>query len=250
MIVGLSHDVDSIRKDLRHVWRVRGRFTVRQLLLHALGVRNLYDNLADLMEVEEERGVRSTFFIPAVLFNLDEVEGCLKQLVEGGWEVGLHFVVEGRQLKALLRMERRRLEDLLGMRVEGVRTHNLAVDEGLLKLYGVEGFIYDSSLRAEEVGRSSPFKVEGAGGLVECPIGVMDADLFGRLHLSEEGAFRWTLSRVEEAEGRGEGAFTLLFHQESLSMKGGRIYVRLLDELLKRYSAAPLRRLVEAVERG
>jgi hypothetical protein len=48
-----------------------------------LGVRNLYDNLADLMEVEEERGVRSTFFIPAVLFNLDEVEGCLKQLVEG-----------------------------------------------------------------------------------------------------------------------------------------------------------------------
>ena len=135
MTVGLSHDVDSVKRSLRHVWRARGRFTVKQLVSHFLGVRNLYDNFTDLMELEERLGVRSTFFIPTVLFNVEEVEDHLKSLVKGGWEVGFHFVVEGSQLKSLIKMERRLLEETTGVEVAGVRTHNLAVDERLLKMY-------------------------------------------------------------------------------------------------------------------
>ncbi|RLF10022.1 MAG: hypothetical protein DRJ69_03670, partial [Thermoprotei archaeon] len=159
MLIGLSHDVDSVRKPFRHVWRVRDRFTVKQLLLHALGVKNLYDNFVDLMELEESQGVRSTFFIPVVLFNLDDVEDHLKRLVKGGWEIGLHFVVEGSQLRALLRMEKEYLASLLSTSIEGVRTHNLAVTKELLRLYDEEGFVYDSSLRMEEEGRSTPFRL-------------------------------------------------------------------------------------------
>ena len=248
MLVGLSHDVDSVRKPFRHVWRVRDRFTVKQLLLHALGVKNLYDNFVDLMELEESQGVRSTFFIPVVLFNLDDVEDHLKRLVEGGWEVGLHFVVEGGQLRGLLRIERERLASLLNASIEGVRTHNLAVTRELLRLYDEEGFAYDSSLRMEEESRSTPFKPSFTERLVEVPIGVMDADLFGRLRLSEDKAFKYVVEKLNEAKHRGERAFTLLFHQESFSMKGGRVYAKLLEEVASRYRAATLREVVRDVE--
>ena len=227
MLIGLSHDADSIKKPFRHIWRVRKRFTRRQLLAHALGLKNLYDNFSDIMALEESLGVRSTFFIPVVLFDLSEIEDTLKELVRGGWEIGLHFVVEPYQRAALVEMERDWLEQLVGTRLLGVRTHNLAIDEGLMAIYARRGFLYDSSYRMEEVGRSTPYEHEA--GLVEVPIGVMDADLFGRLRLSEEKAVRYVEHKMTRAAERGERAFAVLFHQESFSMRGGRIYKRLLE---------------------
>lgn len=248
MLFGLSHDVDSIRRGFKHVWRVRDRFGLRDLLAHLLGFKNLYDNLADLMEVEERLGVRSTFFIPVVLFRLDEVVDVLRELVKGGWEVGLHFVAEPYQRRGLVKMEREFLESLLGVVVRGVRTHNLAVDEGLMSVYAGLGFLYDSSYRMEEVGRSTPFL--HSCGLVEVPIGVMDADLFGRLRLSEEAAFRYVEGKVKAAMDRGEAAFTLLFHQESFRMRGGRIYGRLVERLLELGEAYKLIDLVSKLGLG
>ena len=227
MLIGLSHDADSIKKPFKHIWRVRKRFTRRQLLAHALGLKNLYDNFSDIMALEESLGVRSTFFIPVVLFDVGEIEDVLKELVRGGWEIGLHFVVEPCQRAALVEMEKDWLEQLLGVRLLGVRTHNLAIDERLMAIYARKGFLYDSSYRMEEVGRSTPYEHEV--GLLEVPIGVMDADLFGRLRLSEEKAMRYVEHKMARAADAGEKAFTVLFHQESFSMRGGRIYRRLLE---------------------
>ena len=227
MLIGLSHDADSIKKPFKHIWRVRKRFTRRQLLAHALGLKNLYDNFSDIMALEESLGVRSTFFIPVVLFDVGDIEDVLRELVRGGWEIGLHFVVEPYQRAALVEIERDWLEQLLNTRLLGVRTHNLAIDERLMAIYAQKGFLYDSSYRMEEVGRATPYEHEA--GILEVPIGVMDADLFGRLRLSEEKALRYVEHKVAVAAERGEKAFTVLFHQESFSMRGGRIYRRLLE---------------------
>ena len=227
MLIGLSHDADSIRRPFKHIWRIRRRFTRRQLIAHALGLKNLYDNFSDIMELEESLGVRSTFFIPVILFDLSEIEDTLKELLRGGWEIGLHFVVEPYQRAALVEIEKDWLEQLLSAPLLGVRTHNLAIDERLMVIYARKGFLYDSSYRMEEVGRSTPYKHEA--GLFEIPIGVMDADLFGRLKLSEEKAVRYVEHKIARASERGERAFTVLFHQEAFSMRGGRIYGRLLE---------------------
>ncbi len=242
MLIGLSHDADSIKKPLRHVLKVRKRFSRRQLIAHVLGLKNLYDNFRDIMAFEDDLGVRSTFFIPVVLFDVCEIEDTLRELLEGGWEVGLHFVVEGAQRAALVRMEKEWLEELLGRELEGVRSHGLVIDEDLMSDYARAGFTYDSSYRMEQVGRSTPFP--HPSGLVEVPVGVMDADLFGRLHLSEEKALRYVLRKVEKASARGEEAFVLLFHQESFSMKGGRIYRRLVETLLEENKAFKLSDLI------
>jgi len=242
LLIGLSHDADSIRKEFGHVWKVRKRFSRRQLLAHLLGLKNLYDNFQDIMAFEEEMGVRSTFFIPVVLFDVGEIEDTLRELVKGGWEIGLHFVVEGTQRAGLARMEKEWLEDLLGIRLEGVRSHGLIIDDRLMEAYARIGFTYDSSYRMEEVDRSTPFR--HPSGLIEVPIGVMDADLFGRLHLDERKAMKYVMKKVERAAQRGEKAFVLLFHQESFSMRGGRMYRDLLKGLLEENKAFKLLDLI------
>jgi len=245
MLVGLSHDADSIRRSFKHVWKVRHRFTLKQIVSHALGIRNLYNNFVELMELEEKHGVRSTFFIPVVFFSLDELEDVLKELVKGGWEIGLHYVAEPIQRRALLRLEKTMLEEKIEHTVNGVRTHNLAVNKELLRLYAEEGFIYDSSYRMEEVGQSTPFMISSEVSLTEVPIGVMDTDLFGRLHLSENKALRYVLHKLRTCKEAGEKAFTLLFHQESYSMKGGRIYSKILEEVVSSTEAYKISELLD-----
>ncbi len=231
-LIILTHDADSIRRPLRHILQRRSRFKLTDMLRHILGFDNLYNNILRLAEFEESLRVRSTFFIPVQLFPLEEIESDLKDLAKRGWEIELHYVFEPVQPEALFRMQRDYFESMLNVKVRGVRVHNLQVSDRLLDLFEREGLIYDSSLRFEQVERSSPFRIRER--LIEIPIGVMDADLFGRLHMSEQRAYRYVLRKIEEAVSRGERVFTLLFHQESFRMIGGRIYRDILEELHRR----------------
>ena len=226
MRVVLTHDVDSVRKPLSHVLKVRARFRLRDLIMHLLGLTNLYDNIPLILELEEEVGVRSTFFIPVFLFPLELIEDELRELTRRGWEVGLHAVIERVQPLGLLRMQLEMLEEFVGSRPRGVRSHFLIADQRTLDFYAKLGFAYDSSLRVEEAARWDPYEVRP--GLIELPIAVMDADLFGRFRLSEERAWRYILRKLERARQEGARTFVLLFHQESFRMRGGRLYRRLL----------------------
>jgi peptidoglycan/xylan/chitin deacetylase (PgdA/CDA1 family) len=226
MNVVLTHDVDSIKKPLRHVLAVRKRFTKRDLALHFLGFKNLYNNIDELVSLEDKYGCRSTFFIPVDLFPLSEIIDVVRSMKAKGWEIALHFVTEGNQEAGFVSMKKEFLESHIG-ELLGVRTHNLIVNETLLSIFEKSGFKYDSSLRAETVKTYKPFKVRKR--LVEIPIGVMDADLFGRLKMNEEEAKRNILARLEKAEK--EGFFTVLFHQESFKMRGGRIYKDILRHI-------------------
>ncbi len=232
VLIILTHDVDSVRRPLKHVLQRRSRFRFPDLLKHVLGLDNLYNNILRVVESEESLGAKSTFFIPVQLFPLEEIESDLRDLLRRGWEIELHYVFEYVQPEALFRMQRRYLEDVLNVKVKGVRVHNLQISDKLLDLFDKEGLLYDSSMRFEQVDRLSPFRIRKK--LIEIPIGVMDADLFGRLHMSEQRAYRYVMRKIEEAITRGERVFTLLFHQESFRMVGGRIYRDILEELHKR----------------
>jgi len=231
-IIILTHDVDSVRRPLRHVLQRRSRFKLKDLLKHLLGLDNLYNNILRVVEFEESLGVKSTFFVPVQLFPLEEVESDLRDIARRGWEIELHYVFEPIQPESLFRLQREYLEEALNIKVRGVRVHNLQISDKLLDLFSEEGLIYDSSLRCEQVRRLTPFRIREK--LIEIPIGVMDADLFGRLHMSERRAYRYVMQKIEKAIAAGEKVFTLLFHQESFRMIGGRIYRDILEELHKR----------------
>jgi len=181
------------------------------------------------MDLEERHGVKSTWFLPAFLFPLELIEDELRGLVRGSWEVGLHAVSEVVQGRGLLRMQVEYFREFLGLAPRGVRFHGLVYRTDLLDQLASMGFVYDSSARVEEVGLKH-FQV--VPGVVELPLYLMDADVFGRLRLSEDRAWKYITWKLERAEKLGAEFVVVLFHQESFRMKGGRLYSRLVEWVL------------------
>jgi len=232
MKVVLTHDVDSISKPFKHIWERRKRFSTKDLILAFLGVKNLYNNVEDIVALEDHYGYRSTFFVPVFLFELnDEVIDMFKGIMRQGWEVQLHFVYEPIQFSGLFRMQKEFFEKVLG-KVIGVRVHMLMFNNEILKVLERERIVYDSSLRIESVNNPNPHTV--GESVLEIPIGVMDADVFGRLKLSESDALKYVYWKMDRAEKAKAKYFTILFHQESFRMKGGRIYKDVLKAISNR----------------
>lgn len=225
MNIILTHDIDSIKKPIRHIWRRRNRYRMRDLIPALIGLKNLYNNIEKIVSLEDKYNFRSIFFTPVFLFNVGDIIDILKDIKKQGWNIQLHYVYEPIQTLGLFRMQKLFFERELGI-VEGVRTHMLIINDALLDMFQQEGIKYDSTLRMETAGTFDPYMVREK--LVEIPIAVMDADLFGRMRLNEEQAFKFILWKMRYAEQRGAKYFTILFHQESFMMKGGRIYERII----------------------
>ncbi len=223
----LTHDADSISKPLLHILRNRKRFSFLELISHIFGFLNLYNNFNNIIELEEDVGVKSTFFIPAFLFPLEDIIDYLRSMEKEGWEIGFHAVIEPVQREGLLKMQFDYLRQFLGFEIYGVRAHYLIYDEKILAYYDKLGLKYDSSIRCETVNRWNPYNFENFS-LVEFPITIMDADLFGRLHMSEKSAWKYITWKINKAISEGAEFIVLLFHQESFRMKGGRLYSKLL----------------------
>ena len=221
MKIILTHDIDSIKKPFKHIWQRRERFTLKDLTLAALGIKNLYNNIEEIVALEDKYGFRSTFFVPVFLFNLNEIIDTLKKIQRDGWEVQLHYVHEPVQHQGLFKMQKIFFEQYLG-KVKGVRSHMLIINKNILEIFRSEGIIYDSSYRSETLGTFDPILINE--NLVEIPIGLMDADIFGRLKLGEKQAWKYILWKIKRAEENGVKYFTIIFHQESYKMKGGRLY--------------------------
>jgi peptidoglycan/xylan/chitin deacetylase (PgdA/CDA1 family) len=231
MKIILTHDADSIKKPFRHIWRRRDRFSTGDLLRSALRTRNLYNNIEDLASLEERHGFHSTFFIPAFLFNIDEVSDTLRSIKNSGWEVQLHYVHHPTQSEGLFRVQKEYFKHKIGS-VEGVRTHNLEVSNETLEMFRKDGIVYDSSYRRETVGTYDVYRIKGH--LREIPVGIMDTDVFGRLMLDENEASRYILWKIQKAREEKARYFSILFHQESYRMKGGRLYKELIGYLAKK----------------
>jgi len=224
----LTHDVDSIRRPIKHVLQRWRRFTFTDLLKHLLRLHNLYNNIEEILALEDRYGVRSTFFVPVQLFPIDEIVDTLRNAIAQGWEVQLHYVYESIQPESLLKLQKQYMEQRLGVKITGIRVHNLVINKELLRIFSKAGILYDSSYRAESLDTYDPVFIEN---ILEIPIAVMDADLFGRLHMNEDYALKYIMWKVSDAQARGYKFFTILFHQESYKMKGGRIYRELLRQL-------------------
>ena len=234
--VFLSHDVDwSFDGPPReHIFQRKERFDEK--LFENTPIDRLYRNFSEFMEIEEKYGVKSTFFFRTQYENGDyrDYHEDIKELVNGGWEIGLHTDPSSVTNVEEIRKEKINLERLTGSKILGNRVHYLSNDEQLPKKLSELDFIYDSSKRKTKDRISNEdMGYEIIDDIIEFPVTLMDAYLFTHMNISEEkivSVVEETLNSCRQLES-DFNLMTILWHDNVLKMKGGRIYPKILEFL-------------------
>ena len=231
----LSHDVDWRRQGppIEHVLTRRDRFDPE--IFEKTKLESLYRNIPEYIELEEKYGIRSTFFFRTLYENgnVEDYEDDIQTLQKGNWEVALHTDPKSVDSIEKIQQEKEKLESLTKKPIIGNRVHFLNYNSDLpLKLKQL-GFLYDSSLRhskdridEKEMGYS---KIDG---LIEFPVTLMDAYLFTHMKIEEKKI----VSEFQKALDVGrnlseENIISVVWHDNVLKMKGGRVYKEILEFL-------------------
>ncbi len=231
----LSHDVDWRRQGapLEHIYVRKDRFDDK--ILKNMAKSNPYYNLPDYMDIEDKFGVKSTFFFRTEYENgiVQDYEDDLRDLSNGGWEIGLHTSPKSIDSMERIANEKRVLEELAKTTIYGNRVHYLGFNKGLPKKLKDLGFIYDSTVRhSKDRINEKEMGYTTIDGILEFPITLMDAYIFTYLKLREEQIIKLVNDTVDICKNLDSGnVFTLIWHDCSLKMKGGRIYPRILEFL-------------------
>jgi len=237
----LTHDVDNISRPLGHVIGVRDRFSRADFLLAILGLKSLYNNIQYVASLEGAKSLRSSFYLLTANYDLSKIAAELRGLVDGGWEVGLHGDFGTHDSAERMSAAVKLFREKTGIDPRGLREHFLQFDYG--KSWMVidgQGFDYDTSVGNRDrlgfrLGMCTPFHPPDSEWrpmrTLELPLVLMDTTLWGYLKRTEEEGMR-DFSALKDSVRRVGGLYTILWHQEALRMKGGRIYPRLLDALI------------------
>jgi hypothetical protein len=238
--VCLTHDVDNIERPMEHVLKTKDRFTKSDLEKAKRGLISLYDNVELIGEREGAEGFRSSFYFLSANYSLEKVRRAARKLKARGWEIGLHGDFGTHDSEAAMKRAVERLTEGIGIRPRGLREHYLRFDfQRSWRVMEDAGFDYDTTVGNNDelgfkLGLATPFHPPDSGWkplrLLELPLSVMDTTLWGYLKRSEEEGLddvRRSMGMVEAVEG----LFTLLWHQEAVRMRGGRVYWKVLKDL-------------------
>jgi len=230
----MTHDIDwPIKGPGRdHIIQRRDRFDNQTLLRITKDESyNPYYGVQELMELEEKHGARSTFFFRPIYddgSSVDQYSQATRELSSKGWEVGVHINDAGSS--SSIEKEKQQVERAAQVSIQGSRVHYLKIKQEDLSLIEKAGLKYDSSVMFSKDSldkRNTGYFVRG--GLVVFPITLMDAYLFTYMHIPEEGIVEQVGKALELASG--SGFMTLLWHDNVLKMKGGRMYSKMLEFL-------------------
>ena len=240
MAIALTHDVDNIARPKEHILRVRDRFTEADFAKAMRGELNLYENVELIATKEAEEGFHSSFYFMSKEYPLEKVRETARKLHATGWEIGLHGDFGTHDSQPEMDKAVHRIQEGLGLTPRGLREHYLRFD--FSKSWAVmenSGFDYDSTPGNHDklgfrLGLATPFHPPDADWcprrILELPLSLMDTTLWGYLKKGEEEGHREVLAAIREVE-KVEGLFTLLWHQEAVRMRGGRIYWKVLKDV-------------------
>lgn len=167
----LTHDVDRPYKTYQSLYYALGNPEKRRYHLSTLlPGANPYWQFENIMALEEDLGVRSAFYfldeqrlrdrpprewvtmrgwqLFAGRYGYDDpaIRRVVRELDEGGWEVGLHGSYESPDDRERLAAEKASLEDVLGHPVTGGRQHYLNLADDTWRHHDAIGLSYDASL--------------------------------------------------------------------------------------------------------
>ena len=269
--VCLTHDVDSI-SGLSHLWLRQANWYSRLLYFKAKRNREGVDKWLStirkwrrfkeqkvdpvdafdrLQELESRFGFRSTFYFMSLSHKLSR-EGrkysvknprliqVTRELLEGGWEVGLHAAYHNNLSLNSLKKQKQRLEEVIQAQITGCRHHYLRVRfPQSWALYAQAGFNYSSNLgwgggfngfRAGTCLPYQPLKEECS--LWEIPFQMMDQNPL----LNQEEYLR-TFSKYLSHAKKVSGCLVLNFHQEHMNEEVapgvGEVYCDILETISK-----------------
>ncbi len=229
----LTHDVDwpPSGPGIEHILARKERFDEKLISKVVKEGHNPYYNIPDLMEIEEKYGVKSTFFFRPKYddgTSIGAYKEIMKDLVKNRWEISVH-INDARTLNSI-KTEKNAVENITGRTIHGSRVHYLNIKLDKLSLIEEAGLRYDSSItfnkKAIDIKNTGYFKV---GKLVAFPITIMGAYLFTYMNITEERIIEVINKAVNIAIGRG--FMTILWHDSSLKMRGGRVYPSILEFL-------------------
>ncbi|MDD1669985.1 MAG: polysaccharide deacetylase family protein [Methanomicrobiales archaeon] len=243
--VCLTHDVDEVRKTyqwLTHPLKLLRRLDGRGLYLQVLSFvdkisgKEPYWTFDTVMKMEEEFGVRSSFFFlqetakvrisdmgtwrhsgRRYAWDKPPVDALIRDLGASGWDIGLHGSFQSYLDASLLDRERKALERVTKNRVCTIRQHNLNLRIPDTWLHQERsGLVCDTTLGFNEMigfrwGTCFPFwpfhQDEGRSlKIVEVPLIIEDIALFNLP--DPQGGWMKPLNAVRECGG----VLTLLWH--------------------------------------
>jgi hypothetical protein len=236
----LTHDVDNISRPLGHLLKVRKRFSSADQILAVLGLKSLYDNIAYVASLEDQRKLRSSFYFLTHNYDLARLSPELRGLRERGWDIGLHGDFGTHTSQDGMAEAVSRFRAATGFDPKGVREHFLQFEFGTTwEIVEGAGLDYDTTVGNRDelgfrLGLCTPFHPPDRDWrpmrVIELPLVLMDTTLWGYLGRSEEEGKQDVVDFKNKVAGVG-GLFTVLWHQEAARMKGGRIYPWLLDRI-------------------
>jgi len=232
----LSHDVDwSFHGPSKeHILNRKDRFDVK--LFDTTPIHKLYHNFLEYMDIEDKFDVKSTFFFRTQYENGDytDYQNDINDLIRGGWEIGLHTDPSSINNIEKIKKEKNDLEKLTKSKIKGNRVHYLSNDIQLLKKLSELDFIYDSSNKKNKSNiTTDDMGFSQTDGIIEFPVTLMDAYLFTHMNISEEKIISIVKETLNSCRNLNSdfNIMTILWHDNVLKMKGGRIYPKILEFL-------------------
>lgn len=231
MQVILSHDVDHITvwehwKDpiipkflvRAHLELILGKISMRELG-HRYGdlFRNRWERIEEVMDLHEQHGIRSCFFFGmangvGLSYPLHHAEKHVPWVIARGFEAGVHGIAYTDQ--AAMAEEYRRFEAISGRSDFGIRMHYLRQDDSTFRKIAELGYRFD----ATAIGIRDPHRLHG---MWEFPLLMMDGwamDGDKRYQSRDlDGAKRYTIGKLKEAEKAGLQYISILFHDRYYS---------------------------------
>ncbi|MEM4704309.1 MAG: hypothetical protein QXJ02_04500 [Candidatus Bathyarchaeia archaeon] len=249
---------------MQHVLARKDRFD--SAVLRDLEKKNPYQNVSEVLEIEERLGVKSTFFFrtfvkysqhPPPPYDLSEYRRDIKCMVSGGWEVALHADKISCEALGLLKKEKAELEKVAGVKVYGNRVHYTlgnALDTALFRNLRLLGFKYDSSVKHDREKFSEDFGYFVKDECIVFPITLMDALIFHynvRSELEVLKTVKRAVNMCRSLKGTKK-ILTIDWHDCSLKMKYGRKYGEVLAYLVSQKDIAIKRgiELANMIEKG
>lgn len=260
--VCLSHDVDRVHKShqyLTHTLKGILKKDFNRSIYHIKSFfkENPYWNFEKIMEIEDNLGVKSTFFFldESIKFNPlkpsnwklslgrysfhdEKVRDIIKKLDSGGWEIGLHGSYNSYNKLGLLKKEKQKLESVVGHEIVGVRQHYLNLNEETWRIQSEAGFKYDSSHGfTREIGfkenKYTPFTpLKQYPDFKVIPLTIMDCALMNKKNIKKE------YTKIIDTAEKNQATLVLNWHNHTFNEEEfpgwGKTYVSIVEECIER----------------
>jgi peptidoglycan/xylan/chitin deacetylase (PgdA/CDA1 family) len=257
--VCLTHDVDDIYPPLTHIGlssfcAVKNldftRFKQQWTWKFGKKCSSPYLNFKQIIEMEREFEAKSTFYfltadrdIRGFTYHIEDIQDELKNIIESGWDVGLHIGYYSFNGLGDILSEKRKLEKALGKEVIGCRNHYLRFKvPDTWEILAKAGFGYDTTFGyADSIGFRNgmchpfrPFNLNSSKeiGIVEIPLTVMDVTVFEYMKQNYITALN-SLKKLVDTVEKYNGILTLLWHNNDFSCPFRDNWAELYKEILK-----------------